>query len=105
MIFETHAHYDDDAFNEDRDELFIAMHENNVEYIINQGINVKTSKFAISLAEKYPYVYAAVGIHPEDVNELEYLNEIKKYHAIWLLQSKNVVFCKPKNVKRGSRVF
>lgn len=77
-IFDTHAHYDDDAFDEDRDELFIAMHENNVEYIINQGINVKTSKFAISLAEKYPYVYAAVGIHPEDVSSLDDINEIKK---------------------------
>ena len=77
-IFDTHAHYDDESFNEDRDELFNAMAKNNVKYIINQGIDIKTSKFAISLAEKYDYVYAAVGIHPEDVNKLEDVNIIKE---------------------------
>lgn len=77
-IFDTHAHYDDTAFNEDRDELLSAMPENGVDYIINQGVDIATSRFAISLAEKYNHVYAAVGIHPQDVNKLEDINEIRK---------------------------
>lgn len=77
-IFDTHAHYDDEAFNEDRDELLNAMPENGVKYILNQGVDVFTSQFAVSLSEKFPHVYAAVGIHPEDVNKLEDINEIKK---------------------------
>jgi len=77
-IFDTHAHYDDESYNEDRDELLTAMAQNNVKYIINQGIDISTSKFAISLSEKYPHIYAAVGIHPEDVSKEEDINEIKK---------------------------
>jgi len=77
-IFDTHAHYDDKSFDEDRDELFVAMEQNNVKYIINQGVDIKTSKFAISLAEKYDFVYAAVGIHPQDINKLEDVNIIKE---------------------------
>ena len=77
-IFDTHAHYDDESYNEDRDEILAAMPQNNVKYIINQGVNISTSKIAVSLAEKYPHIYAAVGIHPEDVNKIEDINEIKK---------------------------
>jgi len=77
-IFDTHAHYDDVSYDEDRDEILLAMPKNNVKYIINQGIDIKTSKFAVSLSEKYPYIYAAVGIHPEDVDKNEDINEIKK---------------------------
>jgi TatD DNase family protein len=77
-IFDTHAHYDDSSYDEDRDEILSAMTKNNVKYIINQGINIETSKFAISLADKYSHIYAAVGIHPEDVDKAEDINEIKK---------------------------
>ena len=64
-IFDTHAHYDDEAFNEDRDELLDALPKNDVKCVINQGIDIKTSKFSIELAEKYDYIYAAVGIQPQ----------------------------------------
>ena len=77
-IFDTHAHYDDKAFDEDRYELLDAMSKNNVKYIINQGTDVETSKFSIALAEKYDYVYAAVGIHPEEIYKEESVTEIKK---------------------------
>lgn len=77
-IFDTHAHYDDTAFNEDRDALLSAMPENGVYYIINQGTDITTSHFSISLAEKYSHVYAAVGIHPQDVDKLEGIDEIRK---------------------------
>ncbi len=77
-IFDTHAHYDDKAFDEDRYELLDAMAKNDVKYIINQGTDVETSKFSIALAEKYNYVYAAVGIHPEEIYKEESVTEIKK---------------------------
>ena len=70
MIFDTHAHYDDDAFDEDRDELLSGMAAKNVEYIVNVGASIESSKRSIALAEKYPFIYAAVGVHPDEVGEL-----------------------------------
>jgi TatD DNase family protein len=70
MIFDTHAHYDDDAFDEDRDCLLAGMKEAGVEYIVNIGASMASSKRSIDLAEKYPFVYAAVGVHPDEVGEL-----------------------------------
>ena len=71
MIFDTHAHYDDDAFDEDRDVLLSGMKEQNVEYIVNVGASMASSERSIKLAEKYPFVYAAVGVHPDEVGELD----------------------------------
>ncbi len=76
-IFDTHAHYDDEAFDEDRDELLAVLPKNDVKFIINQGIDIKTSKFSIKLAEKYDYIYSAVGIQPQEVYKEENLDEIK----------------------------
>jgi len=71
MIFDTHAHYDDDAFDKDRDELLSGMREQNVEYIVNVGASMASSERSLKLAEKYPFVYAAVGVHPDEVGELD----------------------------------
>ena len=71
MIFDTHAHYDDDAFDEDRDELLSGMAAKNVEYIVNVGASMASSERSLGLAEKYPFVYAAVGVHPDEVGELD----------------------------------
>ena len=71
MIFETHAHYDDDAFDEDRDVLLSGMGAQNVEYIVNVGASMASSERSVRLAEKYPFVYAAVGVHPDEVGELD----------------------------------
>lgn len=65
MIFDTHAHYDDKAFDEDREELLSSMPLKEVGLILDPGCDVISSKTALALSEKYPYVYAAVGIHPE----------------------------------------
>lgn len=65
MLFDTHAHYDDDWFDADRDELLSSMPAHNVGLILNPGCTVGTSETAVRLAETYPFVYAAVGIHPE----------------------------------------
>ena len=71
MIFDTHAHYDDDAFDEGRDALLSGMKEAGVEYIVNVGASMASSERSIKLAEKYPFVYAAVGVHPDEVGELD----------------------------------
>ena len=71
MIFDTHAHYDDDAFDEDRDELLSGMAAKNVEYIVNVGASMASSERSLKLAEKYPFIYAAVGVHPDEVGELD----------------------------------
>ena len=70
MIFDTHAHYDDDAFDEDRDTLLSGMKDAGVEYIVNVGASMASSARSVALAEKYPFVYAAVGVHPDEVGEL-----------------------------------
>ena len=68
MIFDSHAHYDDARFDECRDEILGQMQKNNVCGIINCGTDIDTSLFTISLANKYDFVYAAVGYHPESVD-------------------------------------
>nr|WP_297171327.1 TatD family hydrolase [uncultured Agathobaculum sp.] len=69
MLFDTHAHYDDSRFDDDRDALLSSMPAHNVGLILNPGCDVETSRKAISYAQKYPFVYAATGIHPENINE------------------------------------
>lgn len=70
MYFDTHAHYDSGAFNADRFEILDAMAEGNVGLIVNPGCDLISSKAAIELAERYDFVYAAVGWHPEDIDKL-----------------------------------
>ena len=67
MIFDTHAHYDSGAFNADRFEILSGMPGMNVGGIVNPGCDIESSRTAIALAEKYDFVYAAVGWHPEDI--------------------------------------
>ena len=66
MIFDTHAHYDDEAFDADRDALLAAMPGSGVGLILDPGCDLESSRRAVDLAEKYPHVYAAVGWHPEN---------------------------------------
>ena len=70
MIFESHAHYDDDAFNEDREQLLNNMKENNIEYIVNVGSSMKTCAQTLELINKYDFMYGAIGVHPSDTAEL-----------------------------------
>ena len=65
-IFDTHAHYDSGGFNADRHEILAALPEGNVALVVNPGCDVPSSRTAVELAERYPHVYAAVGIHPGD---------------------------------------
>lgn len=79
MYFDTHAHYDDGAFDEDRDDLLPLLNAGGVELIIDPGCDVKSSCAAVALAEKYPFVYAAVGVHPENITDfsMDELGEIR----------------------------
>ena len=78
MIFDSHAHYDDEAFDLDRDELLNNLSDKGVCGIINCGVDIKTSEISIGFAEKYPFIRAAVGIHPQTANEApsNYIDEI-----------------------------
>ena len=70
MIFETHAHYDDDRFKDDRDETIKRVHEKGVAPIINVGASIGSTMTTIELAKKYDFIYAAVGVHPSDIADL-----------------------------------
>ena len=70
MIFETHAHYDDESFNDDREALIRSLPEKGIGRIINVGASIETTKTTLELAAKYDYIYAAVGVHPSDINGL-----------------------------------
>ena len=69
MIFDTHAHYDDEAFDTDRDELLTSLPEKGVGLMVDPGCDLPSSRLAVALAAKHPHVYAAVGIHPENCHD------------------------------------
>ena len=69
MIFDTHAHYDDEAFAPDQASLLSAMPAAGVARIVDPGCDLRSSRAAVALAETYPFVYAAVGIHPENCGD------------------------------------
>ena len=90
MIFDTHAHYDDDAFDEDRDTLLGEIFSSGICCITDVGASVKSSKSAVALSKQWPQIYAAVGVHPdstadmteEDIETLRSLAQEKKVVAI-----------------------
>lgn len=70
MIFETHAHYDDEKFDEDRAELLSSMQENGIGRIINVSANLESLENTRKLMEVYPFIYGAFGLHPDEVGDL-----------------------------------
>ena len=82
-IFDTHAHYDSGAFNTDRLEVLAAMPEKGVELILNPGCDLDSSRTAVELAQRFPFVYAAVGVHPSDCGPWEdsWLEELRALAA------------------------
>ena len=70
MIFETHAHYDDEAFDEDRDSLLAQLPTAGIERVVNIGASISSCKTTLELMEKYPFVYGAIGVHPSETAEL-----------------------------------
>lgn len=68
-IFDTHSHYADSAFDGDRDELLAALPDKGVRFAALAGSSMQDSAENVALAQKYGYIYAAVGVHPESVDE------------------------------------
>ncbi len=87
---DSHAHYDDEAFDADRDELLNRLNANGVRNIVNIGCNLERSQYSVDLAERFPFVYAAVGVHPDDaaytpdgyLSKLEYMTANPKVVAV-----------------------
>ncbi len=82
-VIDTHAHYDDPAFDSDRDELLTEILNESVDKLITIGCSIEGSRNAIKIAEKFPSVYASVGIHPSDCmgssdNYIDILREMSK---------------------------
>ncbi len=88
-IFESHAHYDDEAFNEDRRELLKELPEKGIEYVVNVGASMESTKSSIALAGEYDYIYAAVGVHPNETAPLT--EEFIQYMKYAALHNKKVV--------------
>lgn len=75
MIFESHAHYDDRQFNEDRDELLTSMQAHGIQRIINIGCSIDSCKRTLEMVEKYDFIYGALGVHPSDIKKRQVKNE------------------------------
>lgn len=71
MIFESHAHYDDRQFDVDREKLLENLPFQNVGVIVNVGSDIRSSKESITLAHQYDYIYAAIGVHPDEVDTMK----------------------------------
>lgn len=70
MIFESHAHYDDAAFDEDREELLRALEEHGIGTVVNVGASLQSCRTTLALMEQYPFMYGAIGVHPSETAEL-----------------------------------
>lgn len=89
-IFDSHAHYDDESFNEDREAVIKELKENGIVGVLNCGASLEGARASLKLAETYDFFYAAIGIHPEDADcfnetvltELKKMAKNKKVRAI-----------------------
>lgn len=70
MMIDSHAHYNASAFDEDRDAVLKSLSENGVDAVINIGDNLEASRTCLKMAHDYPFLYAAVGVHPESAEEV-----------------------------------
>lgn len=70
MLFDSHAHLNDERFDEDREELINSLKAKGVDLVLNPGACIETSKSSVELANRYDFIYAAVGVHPHDVGEM-----------------------------------
>lgn len=69
-LFDTHAHYNDERFDGERDKIIAEVINNGVEYILNAGTDIETSQISIDLADTYPQFYASVGVHPHEASKI-----------------------------------
>ena len=79
MIFDSHAHYDDEAFNEDREEVIKGLKDKGVIGVLNCGASMEGTRMSVELSNKYDFIYSAVGVHPEhaDIVNEEIIEELR----------------------------
>ena len=87
MLFDTHAHYDAEQFDPDRDQVLEALPSRGVSLVVDPGCDIPSSRAALALAEKYPFLYAAVGYHPESCapyrpEELDILRDMARHPKV-----------------------
>lgn len=70
MIFDSHAHYDDEAFDADREEVLKSLHDQGVGTVVNVSASLESIRRTVELTEKYPFIYGAAGVHPDETGEL-----------------------------------
>lgn len=70
MIFETHAHYDDERFDKDRDDIISSLPFKGINRVINVGASIESTRTTLELAKRYDFVYSAVGVHPSEIDGL-----------------------------------
>lgn len=88
MFFDSHAHYNDRAFDGDRDELLTSLPENDITFVLNASDDIESSRTTLNMAEKYAFMYAAVGVHPHNASEF---NDETEAELLKLSQNKKVV--------------
>lgn len=83
MYFDSHAHYDDERFEEDRESLLESLKEKGVDFVVNAAADMSSCRTSLSLAEKYAFIYSSIGVHPHDVKDLTEadLEEMKQLAA------------------------
>lgn len=88
MFFDSHAHYDDERFDADREQVLTGLSAYQVDHVINVGSDMTSSRTSISLSQKYDFIYAAVGVHPHETEQMteQDLEQLKD----WLTQPKVV---------------
>ena len=103
MIFDTHAHYDDEQFDTDRDELLSSMAAGGVGTIVDAAATVESWDKIVELAEKYSFIYGSVGVHPDEVGALNEENFarmrelLKKKRSLRLARSDLIII----GIKKG----
>ena len=95
-IFDTHAHYDDEAFDEDREALLEALPKSGIARVVNVGSSLEACRRTIGLMERYDYIYGAIGIHPSDTGELD------EKSFTWLRQQYQLEKCVAVGVARST---
>ena len=70
MIFETHAHYDDEQFDSGREAILASLPDCGIKRVVNVGSTIESTKKTVELAKKYDFIYAAVGVHPSEISQL-----------------------------------
>jgi len=109
LIYDTHAHYDDTAFDEDRDVLLAALPSKGVKAVIHAATDPDSARFGLRLAERYPYIRVAVGIHPaaahrEQPDWLKQLEELAKDPRVCAVGEIGLDYHYPDGCPRGEQI-